>query len=350
MPNLVVCFKETPVEKRLIDRIHAAWPEVELINVGQDKIAEALLEADFFCGHAKVPVDWPRIVRQGRLQWIQSSAAGMDWCLVPSVVESSIDITTASGVLADQVAEHTMSLILAWMRNLPTFLREQHDPTAPDYRKFIRRPTRDLTDRTVGIVGFGGVGRRLSEVLAPFRTTLLATDLYPTDKPSHVDELWSADRLDELLRRSDVVVLCLPLNSETRGLFDRKRFEMMKSEALFVNVARGPLVVTDDLLDALRCRRIAGAVMDVTSPEPLPPEHPLWDFFPNVIVTPHVGGQFYRRFDDVVDIFSENVRRRKNNEPPVNFLTPEGKRLGFPIRRPGFPLWIDVKGRSEHNM
>ena len=344
--NLVVCFKENPVEEYLIDRIRSAWPEVGITNVGQKDIAAALQAADFFCGHAKVPVDWDAVVQKGRLQWIQSSAAGMDWCLVPSVIESNIVITTASGVLADQVAEHTMALVLGWMRNLPTFLWEQHDPLTPDYRRFIRRPTRDLTGRTVGIVGFGGVGRRLSQVLAPFRTRILATDLFPIDKPPHIAKLWPPERLDDLLGQSDIVVLCLPLNSQTRGMFDGARLKKMRPETLFVNVARGPLVDTDALVAALKNKELAGAVVDVTAPEPLPKEHPLWDL-PNVIVTPHVGGQCRFRFDDVVDIFMANIRRWLVGQPLINFLTPEGKRLGFPLRSPECPLWIDVRGTID---
>jgi len=342
MPNLVICFKENPAEEYLIDRIHTTWPEVEIRNVGQKDIAAALLDADFFCGHAKVPVDWDTVVRGGRLKWIQSSAAGMDWCLVPSVIESDIVISTASGVLADQVAEHTMALILGWMRNLPTFWREQHDDQAVDYRKFRRRPTRDLTGKTVGIVGLGGVGRRLSQVLAPFRTRILATDLFPVDKPSHVAELWPPERLDDLLGESDVVILCLPLNGQTRGMFDAVRLKKMRPEALLVNVARGALVDTDALAASLNNEEIAGAVVDVTFPEPLPADHPLWDF-PNVIVTPHVGGQYQFRFDDVVDIFMANICRWLEGRPLINFLTSEGKRLGFPLRSPDYPLWIDER-------
>lgn len=342
MPNLVVCFKEEPVDDRLVKRIQSAWSTVKILNVGQADIADALMEADFFVGHAKVPVDWDAVVKQGRLQWIQSSAAGMDWLLVPSVVESDITVTTASGVLADQVAEHTLSLILGWMRNLPVFLKEQNDAAAADYRKFVRRPTKDLTGLTVGIVGFGGVGRRLAELLVPFRTTILATDLYPSDKPLCVSQLFPAEQLDTMLERSDVVVLCLPLNNQTRGMFNAEKFGKMHKNALLVNVARGALVVTDDLLTALKERQFAGAVMDVTSPEPLPADHPLWDF-PNVIITPHVGGQSHRRFDDVVDIFTANVQRRQSRQTLINLLTSEGKKLGFPIRSPGYPLWIDVK-------
>ena len=114
-------------------------PEAEIVDAGQEQIAKELFRADIFCGHAKVPVDWDGVVRQGRLRWIQSSAAGMDHCLVPSVIESDIVVTSASGVLADQVAEHTIALMTAWCRSLPTFLRAQQK------KEFIRRPTRDLT-------------------------------------------------------------------------------------------------------------------------------------------------------------------------------------------------------------
>jgi serine/threonine-protein kinase len=343
MPNLVVCFKDAPVEEPLIERIRSAWTGINIINVGQSGVADALLEADFFCGHAKVPVDWERIVLQKRLKWIQSSAAGMDWCLVEPVINSDMTITTASGVLADQVAEHTLSLILAWMRNLPVFFNEQFNAGTPDYRKFLRRPTKDLTDATVGIAGFGGVGRRIAEILAPFRTSIIATDLYPADKPPYVDELWYADRLDSLLSQSDVTILCLPLNEQTRGLFNAERLRNIKQDALLVNVARGPLIDTDALVDVLRTGQLAGAVMDVTAPEPLPAEHPLWDFFPKVIITPHVGGQSQRRFVDVVDIFTANIKRFRSGRPLINYLTAEGKKLGFPIRGTEYPLWSDIK-------
>ena len=343
MPNLVVCFKDAPVEDAHIDRIRSAWSAVDIINVGQKDIADALLEADFFCGHAKVPVDWERIVRNRRLQWIQSSAAGMDWCLTPAVIDSDITVTTASGVLADQVAEHTLSLILAWMRNLPTCFSEQHDRAVPHFRHFRRCPTGDLTGSTVGIVGFGGVGRRIAEVLLPFQTTILATDLYPTDRPAHLAEFWAADLLDHLLQQSDIVILALPLNAQTKGLFNADRFEQMKPNALLVNVSRGDIVVTDDLVAALNGGLIAGAVLDVVAPEPLPAEHPLWNFFPNVIITPHIGGQSRRRFDDAVDIFVANIHRWQSGKPLINYLTPKGKQLGFPIRGGGYPLWTDFK-------
>jgi D-3-phosphoglycerate dehydrogenase len=305
-------------------------PEAEVVDAGQERIAEELFSADIYCGHAKVPVDWDGVVRQGRLRWIQSSAAGMDHCLVPSVIQSQITVTSASAVLADQVAEHTIALMTGWCRSLPVFFRAQQK------KEFIRRPTRDLTRSTVGIVGLGGVGRRLAQLLSPMNTRLLATDMFPVDKPEHVDALWPADRLDDLLAQADFVVLSLPLNETTRAMVDAAALAKMKPGAVLVNVARGPLVVEADLVDALSSGHLAGAVLDVTEQEPLAPESKLWDM-PNVIITPHVGGQSARRIDNMTRLFCENLRRFQSGEPLINYLS--DKRLGFPIRGSGAPLW-----------
>ncbi len=209
--RIVLCY---PVEPKHLRQIAAAAREAEIVDAGQERVAAELFAADIFCGHAKVPVDWDGVVRQGRLQWIQSSAAGMDHCLVPSVVASEIAVTSASGVLADQVAEHTIALVTGWCRGLPVFFRAQQ------LKEFIRRPTRDLTRSTVGIIGFGGVGRRLAELLAPFQTRILATDMFPVDKPPHVESLWPAERIVDVLPQADFVVLALPLNDTTRGIID----------------------------------------------------------------------------------------------------------------------------------
>jgi len=327
--RIVLCY---PVEKSHVERVAAAAPEAEVVDAGQERIAAELFAADIYCGHAKVPVDWDGVVRAGRLRWIQSSAAGMDHCLVPAVIRSDVVVTSASGVLSDQVAEHTLALLTAWHRSLPTFFRAQEN------KEFIRRPTRDLTGSTVGIVGFGGVGRRVAEVLAPLRTRILATDLFPVEKPPHVEALWPADRLGQLLGQVDVLILALPLNDDTRAMFDASALGKMKSGALLANVARGPLVAHDDLVDALTSGHLAGAVLDVTDPEPLPPESPLWGM-PKVIVTPHVGGQAAWRIDRMTELFCRNLRRWRAGRPLVNYLA--DKRLGFPIRGSGTPIWGD---------
>ena len=329
--KIVLCY---PVEKHHIEQIATAAPQAEIVDAGQERIAEELFAADVYCGHAKVPVDWEGVVRQGRLRWIQSSAAGMDHCLVPAVIESEIVVTSASGVLADQVAEHTIALITGWCRSLPTFFRAQQK------KEFIRRPTRDLTRSTVGIVGFGGVGRRLAELLSLFQTRILATDMFPVDKPDYVEALWPADRLDDLLARVDVLVLSLPLNEMTRGMIHATALARMKPDALLVNIARGPLVVEADLVAALAEGHLAGAVLDVTDPEPLPAASRLWEL-PGVIITPHVAGQSGWRIDNMTNLFCRNLLRWQAGEPLINYLS--DKKLGFPIRGGGTPIWEGVE-------
>lgn len=318
MTRIVLCY---PVEPRHVAQIVAAAPQAEVVDAGQQRVAQELLTADIFCGHAKVPVPWNEVVRGGRLRWIQSSAAGLDHCLVPSVVASDIVVTSASGVLADQVAEHAISLTTALTRSLPTFFRAQ------EQHEFIRRPTRDLTHCTVGIVGFGGNGRRLAEVLQVFKTRILATDTFPVDKPDFVEALWPAERLDDLLAEVDVLFLAAPLTDITRHMIDRRALARLRPGALLINVARGPLVVEADLVAAIESGHLAGAGLDVTAEEPLAIDSPLWSL-PNVVITPHVGGQSARRIDDMTDFFSANLRRWQAGEPLANLVD---KRLGYPV-------------------
>jgi phosphoglycerate dehydrogenase-like enzyme len=317
--NIVLCY---PVEQRHRDQIAGVAPEAQIIDAGQERIAEKIFEADIFCGHAKVPIDWPAVVRGGRLQWIQSSAAGLDHCLVPAVVESAITVTSASGVLADQVAEHALALAGALARGLPVFFRAQQA------REFVRRPTRDLHGSTVGIVGFGGVGRRIAELVSPFKVRILATDVFPVDKPPWVEALWEAERLDDLLGQVDFLFLAAPLTDRTRGMIDARRLAKMKPGSFLVNVARGGLVVETDLVAALESGPLAAAGLDVTEIEPLPPSSRLWEL-PNVMITPHVGGQSRTRIDQMTNFFCGNLGRYLSGQPLLNLVD---KRLGFPVR------------------
>jgi D-3-phosphoglycerate dehydrogenase len=317
--KIVLCY---PVKPPHIARIHAAWPEAEIIDAGQDRVAQHLPDADIFCGHPKVTVPWDETVQRGRLRWIQSSAAGLDHCLVPSVVGSDIIVTSASGVLAKQVADHTMALLTGMLRNLPVFFRAQQ------WREFIRRPTRDLHGATIGLVGLGGNGRRLARVLGAFETTILATDWYAEQKSPHVDEVLPADAVDDLLPRVDVLILTAPLTDHTRGMIDARRLALMPQDAVLINVARGPLVVERDLVEALATGHLWGAGVDVTEVEPLSPNSPLWDV-ENIIITPHVGGQRASRAGDMTELFCENLRRYRVGQPLINLVD---KQLGFPAQ------------------
>ena len=317
--RIVLCY---PVEKRHYEQIVAASQGAEVIDAGQQHVTSEILRADIFCGHAKVPMDWPAVVHGGRLKWIQSSAAGLDHCLVPAVIDSEIIVTSASGVLADQVSEHATALITALTRSLPVFFRAQQA------KEFVRRPTRDLHHSTLGIVGFGGVGRRIAQVLSPFKTRILATDMFPIDKPDYVEALWPAERLGDLLAEVDILILSAPLTPATRGMIGAAEIARMKKGSLLVNVARGPLVVERDLVAALESGHLAGAAVDVTEQEPLAPTSRLWEL-PNVIITPHVAGQSRLRIDQMTDFFCDNLERYLAGRPLRNLVD---KQLGFPVR------------------
>ncbi len=316
--RIVTCF---PVNEKHLAQIQRAAPEMEVVNAGQERIDELLPTADIFIGHAKVPVNWDRVLQADRLRWVQSSAAGLDHCLVPGVIANDdIVVSSASGLFAPQVAEQTFSLLFGVLRSAPMFFR------AEAKRQFVRLPTDDLRGKTVGIVGLGGNGRFLSKVLSPWDVRLIAADYYPIDCPPEVSELLPATELDQLLRESDIVILTLPLNENTRGLFDAERFRQMKRGAYLINVARGGVVQESALCDALASGHLAGAGLDVTEVEPLPAESPLWDD-PKVMISPHVGAQSSRRVDDTVDMVAINLKRFQAGLPLYNRVD---KQLGFP--------------------
>jgi D-3-phosphoglycerate dehydrogenase len=203
---------------------------------------------------------------------------------------------------------------------LPIFYRQQQQ------REFIRRPTGDLHRKRVGIVGLGGNGRRLAQVLWPFRVTIRATDYFPEHKPSEVEELWPHTQLESLAAWSEILILTLPLNASTRGVIDRRIFEAMPKGSWLINVARGQCVNEGDLIAALDRGHLAGAGLDVTAVEPLPAESPLYGH-PNVLITPHVGAQSGPRYDDSTRLICENLERYLAGKTLYNIVD---KRLGFP--------------------
>ena len=315
--RVVLCY---PVQDRHVAQFQAAAPQCEIINAGQERGDELLPTADNFIGHAKVPVNGDRGGGAGRLKWIQSSAAGLDHCLVPGVISSDIVVSSASGLFAPQVAEQTFSLLFGLLRKAPLFFR------AEAKREFVRLPTDDLRGKTVGIVGMGGNGRMLARMLAPWDIKLVGTDYFPVDVPRELSAFWSADDLDNLLETSDIVILTLPLNAQTRGIFDARRFRRMRRGALLINVARGAVVVEEDLVEALKSGQLSGAGLDVTEVEPLSSESALWDD-PKVMISPHVGAQSSRRVDDTTDFACLNLQRFLGGDEPYNRVD---KDLGFP--------------------
>ena len=206
-----------------------------------------------------------------------------------------VAVTTASGVHGPNVAEHALAAVLAFVREFPTAFDRQR------YAEWRHFQTHELAGSTVTVVGLGAIGRDVVERLQGFDVTTLGVRRHPDDG-GPTDEVVDPDAFHDALARTDYLVLACPLTDETRGLVDREAFTTLPPGAVLVNVARGPVVDTDALVAALRSNEIRGAALDVTDPEPLPPDHPLWGLS-NVLITPHNAGhtpQYYSRLADVV--------------------------------------------------
>ncbi len=167
------------------------------------------------------------------------------------------------------------------------------------------------------VVGLGGIGSEIAKRAHGFGMHVLATRRSEQPKPDYVDEQGLADDFERFLPRADVVAICVPLTDETRGLFDDEEFASMKAGSYLINVARGGIVETPALLEALRSGRLAGACLDVTDPEPLPREHPLWRE-PNVVITPHIASDATLTDERWWSLYRENVRRFAAGEPLLN--------------------------------
>jgi len=273
----------------------------------------------------------------GDLRWIQTVGAGVDVLLSVDLTSRGLLVTNTSGAFGVQIAEHALSLMFALARRLPAALASQ---SARRYAPEPRDDLFELTGKTLGIVGFGDVGQALarrargigmrvialhrtpggaSPALAPLPDLALdpLADSNRGDSSALVYEVLGPDRLVDLLGESDVVVNAAPLTPATVRLFGREQFARMRPTASFINMGRGETVDQDALIDALRDGVIAGAGLDVTTPEPLPPDSPLWTL-PNVILTAHYAGWSDTMLDRIFAIFADNLRRFDRGEPLRN--------------------------------
>ena len=329
--TVVLCY---PVSTADIRDIEAAFPGGRIIASSQDDIGKDIHQATIFCGHGKQQqIDWDAVVGAGKLKWIQSSAAGLDHCLTPSVCESDIVVSGCSGLFANQVSEQTLALLMAMLRSVPTFLDAQSK------REFVRRPTDTLHGKSVGIVGFGGNGRRIAAVLKNLAGLIVATDMFPDfDPPDYVDVL-PANQKNRLFEVCDVVVVTLPLTAETHKSIGRNQFSKMKNGSYFINVARGAVVDQGALLDALADGSLAYAGLDVLDPEPPPKNDPIWGC-KNILITPHVGAQCATRVPMTTRLFCKNARRWRDGGTLLNQVD---KQLQFPM--PEHRISVDFRGQ-----
>lgn len=265
------------------------------------------------------------------LRWVQLHSAGADHIAESALYHSPVIVTTSSGVHAVPIAEYVFATVLAWFHHVPRMLEWQHrSQWPPRHERFRLFAPEELWGKTIGIVGYGSIGRQVARLAESFGMRVLAMQrgsdhrdagfVFPgVGDPDGMlpSRYYPPEQLRDLLAESDVVVVALPLTSLTYRLFDGAVFQSMKPGAFFVNVARGDLCDEDALVHALQHGPLAGAALDVYAHEPVAPDSPLWQL-PNVILSPHVSG-FTPQYDArALSIFEQNLRRYASGEPLMN--------------------------------
>ncbi|MFM6971293.1 MAG: D-isomer specific 2-hydroxyacid dehydrogenase family protein [Rhodoluna sp.] len=248
-----------------------------------------------------------------QVDWVQLPFAGVD--AFSNVIKRPVRFTSAKGSYREPVAEHALTLALALLRVIPERVRET---------TWGRKFAGSLYDSNVLVFGGGGITEELLKLLAPFRSKVTVVRKRKIPLPG-ANKTVGFEELNKELPNADVVILAAALTDETKHLFNKSKFELMKPESVLVNIARGPMIDTADLIQALEVGTIAGAAVDVTEPEPLPDGHPLWTA-KNIIITPHTAdtrAQVVRLFSDRI---RENVKAYATGSGWVGEVNPE---LGY---------------------
>ncbi len=261
------------------------------------------------------------------LRWIHTLDAGMEGLFnaVPQIAESAVLVTNARGAGAPMIGEHAIALMLALSRQLPRFEHDRRDHRWD--QDGALETVEYLGDKTVGLVGFGMSGRETAWRARALGMNVIALDRHAVIGEPIVDTVWTLDRLPDLLRESDYVVVTAPYTPENEGMIGVAELALMKPTARLIVTSRGRLVDHAALIAALREGRIAGAGLDSVSQEPLPAESELWDL-PNLILTPHIAGNAEKVLLDrrTFEQFEENLRRYVNGQPLLNVVD---KRLRY---------------------
>ena len=300
------------------NELRVEHPDLNLIEAFSDN--EIMKEID----SAEIVFGYPteaQFAKAKSLKWIQTLDAGMEGLFntIPEIIQSDILVTNARGAGAPMIGEHAIALMLALARQLPRFWI---DKSAHRWdQEGALNVVEYLGDKTCGIIGFGKSGREIGWRAKALGMHVISVDEQPVDGDPVVEKVWGLSKLDDLLKRSDYVVITAPYTPRNENLIGSAQLSIMKSSARIIVTSRGRLVEHNALVSALRTGLIAGAALDTTAQEPLPADDELWEF-PNVIITPHIAGNSEKELLDkrTVDIFAENLRRYLSRQPLINIV------------------------------
>ena len=265
----------------------------------------------------------PRLIPYAKsLEWLQLSSAGADRYFPSDVLPEHVLLTNAVGAYGLAVSEHMTAFTFSLLRRFPQYARNQHDHIWK-----IMGSIKAVSESVILVIGMGDIGGMYARQMKALGATVIGVRRTIKEKPEWVDEQYTVNELDKVLPRADVVAMVIPGGDATRHLMDARRFSLMKDGAYLINVGRGTAVDTDALTDALKSGKLAGAALDVTDPEPLPADHPLWEI-DNVIITPHASGNYLLNgtLDRVVEILTENFDNFVSGRPLKNIVD---RRYGY---------------------
>jgi phosphoglycerate dehydrogenase-like enzyme len=302
------------LEDKYLARLREAFPEAEfVVAAGDAEFAPLLEEAEAIVGGG--PLSEEELARAARLRWVQVTSAGVEEWLSPALARHPLTLTNFSGVAAPNIADHVLAMLFAFARGLPELLDRQRRKEWGDEPPQTFEPA----GQTMAILGLGDIGESLAEKAAGLGMRVLAMQRHPSDPPPGVERIVASDELPALLAEADHVVLCLPLTDKTEHMIGAEELRQMRPSTYLFNIGRGPLIDQDALIAALREGRIAGAGLDVTEPEPLPPDSPLWDA-PNTIITGHNAAATPLLWERGIELLQDNVGRFLKGEELRNVV------------------------------
>jgi D-2-hydroxyacid dehydrogenase (NADP+) len=302
-----------------LSRLKEEFPDLEVVYCNdRSRLSEYLPGAQGVIGHgmnADLLKQFPDI------KWLHSYGAGVDNLLFPELIESDVVVTNNSGVHASNIAEHLIGMMLVFTRR---FLFCFHNQQAHAWEREASAGV-ELGYQTLAVVGLGDIGHALAVRAKALGMHVIGSRRQSDQPMEGVDEIYSPDRLHEMIAKADHVAITLPFTPRTLGLFGKREFEVMKDSAIIYNIGRGDIIKQDELIDALNSGTIAGAGLDVVTPEPLNEDSPLWDT-PGVFITPHSSGATPYYWDRGIEIVIKNIHRIRNDEPLFNVVD---KREGY---------------------
>jgi phosphoglycerate dehydrogenase-like enzyme len=300
------------------------YPDLELVLAkNPDEMAQKIGDVDAVVGLGPGPKLGSVIAAAGKdLRWIQTSSAGAEeFVAIPELVRSDVVLTNARIIQGPGVSDHAMALLLTLTRDMKWW----NELMKTGFKQELRLPIIELHGKTALVVGFGGIGHQAAQRAAGFGMRVLAVDVKDMPLTRDVESVSRPDRLNELLPQADVLFLTVPWTKESQGMIGREQIALMKPTAYLINVARGPIVDTAALTEALQAKKLAGAGLDVTEPEPLPSDHPLWSMN-NVIISPHAAGQMDGLRGRLAKLYRENIERFLDGRPLLHVVD---KQKGF---------------------